>query len=115
MIENFKESSPEFKDYEFIFYVYGAWFLFTNVYENYAYRYPIFFILFLLLFQKSNSPYLKFAIIGTISLLPIPVTYQNFQYLLFALHRLSHYYVVAYILLSLCSDLLGNLRKNYLT
>ncbi len=110
-----KNKLPELKDYELIFYVYGAWFLFTNVYENYAYRYPIFFILFFLLFKKSDSAYLKVAIIGTISLLPIPVTYVNLQYLLFVLHRLSHYYVVVYILLSLSYDFLSNLKKTNLT
>lgn len=102
------------ENYEIQYFCFVVWFIITNFYENYAYRYPIFYFLFFLLFLEGDR-YLKFSILGMISLLPIPVTNEVLQILIFTLHRLCHYYFLIHISSNLFARLISNLefRKHY--
>lgn len=104
------------KNYEIQYFCFVVWFIVTNFYENYAYRYPIFYFLFFLVFLEGDR-YLKFAILGMISLLPIPVTNEVLQVLIFILHRLCHYYFLIHISSNLFARLISdkNLKHNALS
>jgi hypothetical protein len=98
------------ENYEIHYYCFVVWFILTNFYENYAYRYPIFYFLFFLAFLEGDK-YVKFSILGMVSLLPIPVTNEIIQILILVLHRLCHYYFLIHISSNLITKIIGN--KNF--
>ena len=99
--------SEVLKNYQSLYFCFVVWFILTTLYENYAYRYPIFYILFFLVFIEGNRP-VQLSILGMICLLPLPVTNEVVQIIIFCLHRLCHYYFLIYI----CSNLIVKVISN---
>ena len=98
-------------DNELLFFTLATWFLITTLYENYYYRYPIFFILFFLMTIGANKK-IKISIIGMILLSPLPVVDENIQLIILTIQRLCHYYVVIFLSSELLKMFFNSKRFN---
>ena len=106
-----KDEALVFSDNEILFFSLSTWFLITTLYENYAYRYPIFFLLFFLTSIKSNKN-TKTAILGMILLAPFPVVNTSIQMLIFLIHRVFHYSVVVFLSSQLLKKIFTPIENN---